>query len=108
MPSTGSRPSGSRVNRQLRSSWIGSATAREIADSNPRRRRAIIARLAHGQARLTISRYRPASTGHPSEPSAVIRSTKWLGDRLNSGLFDVSAPISTLSVCAVGSASASG
>ena len=33
----------------------------------------MMARLAHGQARLTTSRYRPGSTGKPSRPSAVMR-----------------------------------
>ena len=65
MPSTGSRPSGSRLKRQLRSSWVGPATPIEIASSSPSSRRTIIARLAHGQARPTTSRYRPASTGQP-------------------------------------------
>ena len=35
---------------------------------------AMVDRLAHGQARATISRYRSGSTCHPLEPSAVIRS----------------------------------
>jgi hypothetical protein len=33
----------------------------------------MVARLAHGQARLATSRYRPGSTGKPVRPSAVIR-----------------------------------
>ena len=65
MPSTGSRLSGSRWKRQLRSSCSGPAIPIEIASSSPSSRRTITARLAHGQARATTSRYRPASTGHP-------------------------------------------
>ena len=56
MPRTGSRPPGSRVKRQLRWSWIGSAMARERASSSPSSRRETTARLAQGQARLTTSR----------------------------------------------------
>ncbi len=36
----------------------------------------MIARLAQGQARLTTRRYRPASTGQPSRPSAVMRVSR--------------------------------
>ena len=39
MPSTGSKPSGSRVNRQPRSSRIGSTVPSEIASSSPSRPR---------------------------------------------------------------------
>ncbi len=73
MPSTGSRPPGSRSNDQLRSSWVGPAIAIGSAFSSPSSRRTITARLAHGQARLTTRRYRPGSTGKPSRPSAVMR-----------------------------------
>ncbi len=61
-------------------------TARDTASSRPSSRRDTSARLAQGQARLTTSRYRPASTGHPSRPSAVIRSWKCARDRLNAFL----------------------
>jgi hypothetical protein len=46
----------------------------EITGSRPSSRRTMTARLAHGQARATTSRYRPGSTGQPLDPSAVIRS----------------------------------
>ncbi len=35
----------------------------------------MMARLAQGQALATTSRYRPGSTGQPSPPSAVTRSS---------------------------------
>src|SRR6266545_281150 len=96
MRSTGSRSSGSRVNRQPRSSRIGSTTAREIAFSRPSRRRTMIARCAHGQARLTTRRYRPGSAFQPDDPSAVIRSVNRLDWRTNSPLAAVSFPNWTL------------
>ena len=81
MPSTGSRLSGSRWKRQLRSSCSGPVIPIEIASSRPSSRRTIIARFAHGHARATISRYRPAATGHRDEPSAVMRSSMPTGAR---------------------------
>src|SRR5699024_7810020 len=55
-----------------------------MADSSPSNRRTTSPRLAHGHALLTTSRYRPASTGQPSRPSAVIRASKAFGARTNS------------------------
>ena len=57
----------------------------DSASSSPSSRRTIIVRLAHGHARATTSRYRPASAGSvPSRPSAVIRSFRYLVSRTNS------------------------
>ena len=56
MPSTGSRPSGSRSKVHERLSWVGPGMPIEIASSRPRSRRAIIVRFAHGQARAAMSR----------------------------------------------------
>ena len=56
MPSTGSRPSGSRSNVQLRSSCVGPQNPIEIASSSPSRRRTMIVRFAHGHALATTSR----------------------------------------------------
>ena len=56
MPSTGSTPPGSRSKVQLRSSWVGPQMPIESTSSSPSSRRTMIARLAHGQARATISR----------------------------------------------------
>ncbi len=36
----------------------------------------MIARVAHGQALATTNRYRPASTGQPSPPAAVMRAVR--------------------------------
>ena len=60
----------------------------EIASSSPSSRRTIIARFAHGHARATTSRYRPASTGHGEDPSDVIRSIRATGLRSKSSRVD--------------------
>jgi hypothetical protein len=65
----------------------------EIAGSRPSSRRTISARLAHGQALAAISRYRPAWTGHPDEPSEVMRSVNVFADRVNACDIDCTAPM---------------
>jgi hypothetical protein len=52
-----------------------------MTGSSPSSRRTITARLAHGQARATTSRYRPGSTGQRVDPSEVIRSSSATGSR---------------------------
>src|ERR1017187_2314937 len=85
MPSTGSTSPGSRSNVQLRQSCSGPQMPIDSAGSSPSRRRTIMVRFAHGQARATPSRYWPASTGKlPSRPSAVIRPFRYLVSRTNS------------------------
>lgn len=54
---------------------VGPAMAMDRTGSRPSRRRTMMARLAQGQALATTSRYRPGSTGQPSPPSAVTRSS---------------------------------
>ena len=57
----------------------------DSASSSPSSRRTIIVRFAHGHARATTSRYRPACAGNvPSRPSAVIRSSRYRVSRTNS------------------------
>src|ERR1017187_5625438 len=85
MPSTGSTSPGSRSNVQLRQSCSGPQMPIDSAGSSPSSRRTIMVRFAHGQARATTSRYRPACTGKlPSRPSAVIRPFRYLVSRTNS------------------------
>ena len=84
MPSTGSTWPGSRSKVQLRQSCSGPQIPIDSAGSSPSSRRTIMVRLAHGHPRATTSRYRPASTGQPSRPSAVIRASRYLVSRTNS------------------------
>jgi len=87
MPSTGSTSPGSRSNVQLRQSCSGPQMPMDSTGSSPSSRRTIIVRFAHGQARATTRRYRPASTGKPpSRPSAVIRPFRYSVLRTNSPL----------------------
>src|SRR5580692_1428938 len=84
MPSTGSFSPGSRSKVHDRQSCVGPQMPMDSAPSSPSRRRTIMVRLAHGQPRATTSRYRPASSGQPSRPSAVIRPSRYSVSRLNS------------------------
>src|SRR5690242_10770472 len=85
MPSTGSTSPGSRSNVQLRQSCSGPQMPIDSASSRPSSRRTIIVRFAHGHARATTSRYRPASAASvPSRPSAVIRPFRYRVSRTNS------------------------
>src|SRR5258706_10332236 len=69
----------------------------DSVSSSPSSRRTIIVRFAHGHARATTSRYRPASAGSvPSRPSAVIRPFRSLVSRTNS---PVAPPLPTLPHC---------
>src|SRR3954451_11800902 len=72
MPSTGSRPPGSRSKVQLRSSWVGPHSPIEMTGSRPSSRRTMIDRFAHGQAPAPAHRaVRPGPGGAAAEPVAA-------------------------------------
>src|SRR4051795_2763018 len=88
MPSTGSRPPGSRSKVQLRWSCVGPQMPIDRASSSPSRRRTMMARLAHGQARATTRRERPATPGEAAGggrvgPGAATRDDEAVAARLD-------------------------